>query len=48
MVLKDGVICETGTHESLLSLGGVYTQLYETQFRPALELESSSQKTSLM
>jgi len=47
MVLKDGVICETGTHESLLSLGGVYTQLYETQFRPALELESSSQKDQL-
>ena len=44
MVLKDGVICETGTHESLLSLGGVYTQLYETQFRPALDLESFSQK----
>ena len=42
LVVKDGVIKEMGTHETLLSQGGVYTELYETQFRPALELEADA------
>ena len=32
-VVKDGRIVEKGTHEQLVGAGGVYTELYETQFR---------------
>ena len=32
-VLKDGAIVERGTHDELLSQGGLYQELYETQFR---------------
>ncbi|MBR3631316.1 MAG: ABC transporter ATP-binding protein, partial [Oscillospiraceae bacterium] len=32
LVIKDGEITERGTHEELVGAGGVYTQLYETQF----------------
>ncbi len=35
LVIKDGEIVEKGTHSSLIDLGGVYTQLYETQFSKA-------------
>jgi ATP-binding cassette subfamily B protein len=37
MVLKCGEIIERGTHEQLLSREGVYKELYEKQFRHALE-----------
>ena len=39
LVVKDGVIKEQGTHEELLDLNGVYKELYETQFRLAIESE---------
>ena len=39
LVVKDGVIAESGTHEELLEKGGVYRELYETQFRKILEME---------
>ena len=39
LVVKDGVIAEQGSHESLLSLGGIYKDLYETQFRQILDME---------
>lgn len=39
LVVKDGVIKEQGKHDELLSLNGVYKELYETQFRLAIESE---------
>ena len=33
LVLKDGRIVERGVHEELVKAGGVYTELYNTQFR---------------
>ncbi len=33
LVVKDGQIVERGTHDELVGAGGVYTELYETQFR---------------
>ena len=31
LVLKDGKVCECGTHESLLAFSGIYAQMYQTQ-----------------
>lgn len=39
LVVKDGVICEQGTHDRLLEQNGVYRELYETQFKRVLEHE---------
>jgi len=36
LVVKDGEIVERGKHEELVGAGGVYTELYETQFSKAL------------
>lgn len=32
VVLKDGVMAEEGRHDQLMALGGVYAELYHTQF----------------
>ena len=32
LVIKDGVICERGTHNELVNRDGVYSELYNTQF----------------
>ena len=32
VVVKDGVICEAGDHDTLLTLGGEYYKLYQNQF----------------
>ncbi|HEX8651361.1 MAG TPA: ABC transporter ATP-binding protein [Pyrinomonadaceae bacterium] len=32
-VIKDGQVVESGTHQELLARGGLYTELYEIQFR---------------
>ena len=37
LVIENGVIEERGTHGELVASGGIYTELYETQFRQAIE-----------
>ena len=41
-VVKGGVIAEQGTHAELLEAGGVYRELYETQFRQVLAEEQDA------
>lgn len=41
LVVANGGIAEQGTHEELLSKGGIYRELFETQFRQILEMENS-------
>lgn len=38
LVIKDGVIAERGVHADLVKSGGIYTELYETQFGKALDV----------
>ena len=44
LVLKDGRIVERGKHRDLVALGGVYTELYNTQFRPDAEANAAEDK----
>ncbi len=48
LVVKDGVIKEQGSHDELLAAGGIYKELYETQFRPALEYEEQQKMSGLL
>ena len=41
LVLKGGRIVERGVHADLVHAGGTYQELYETQFKKALETEAS-------
>lgn len=41
MLLQNGVISETGTHDSLLEQSDGYRELYETQFRRVIDYENS-------
>ncbi len=43
LVVKDGTITESGTHEELLARGGTYRELYETQFRQILDYEAAKE-----
>jgi len=43
LVVKDGAIVERGQHGELVKRGGVYTELYETQFKKALEAADAAQ-----
>ncbi len=38
LVLKDGKIVEQGTHQELISRGGIYQDIYELQLRPQEEV----------
>ena len=40
LVVCGGVIAEQGGHEELLAKGGIYRELYETQFRQVIEMEA--------
>ena len=40
LVVKEGEIVERGVHKDLVAAGGTYTELYETQFKRALETEA--------
>ena len=37
LVMEKGQVVEQGTHDELLAQNGLYTSLYETQFKPAAE-----------
>ena len=39
LVIGNGTIAEQGTHDELLDQGGIYKELYETQFRVVLDHE---------
>ncbi len=39
LVVSNGKIIEQGKHEELVEAGGVYKQLYETQFRKVIDME---------
>lgn len=43
LVVQGGVIAEQGTHETLLARGGIYRELYETQFRTILDMEGGKE-----
>lgn len=47
LVVKDGVIAEQGTHDELIQKGGVYKDLYETQFRTAITYETGHEEDKL-
>jgi ATP-binding cassette, subfamily B, bacterial len=38
LVIENGQVVEAGTHEDLLAAGGLYAELYTTQFKGQEEL----------
>ncbi len=44
LVVANGSIQEQGTHEELLAQNGIYRELYETQFRKAIEYEKEKEE----
>ena len=47
-VIDEGSIVETGNHESLLALGGVYHELYMSQFRRQEDAEPEAKATEVV
>ena len=45
MLLENGVITKTGTHDELLETSEGYRTLYETQFRRVIDYENSKKET---
>jgi hypothetical protein len=46
--MENGRVANAGTHEELLAANGVYRELYETQFRRAIEAEGSAAERELL
>ncbi len=44
LVISGGKIAEEGDHEELIAMNGVYKQLYETQFRKVIDMETNRQE----
>lgn len=44
MLIKDGVIAETGNHDELLQKSEGYRELYETQFRRVIDYENQKRE----
>ena len=44
IVLEDGTIAETGTHQELLARGGIYARLYEMQFADVEDVAAPTPK----
>jgi len=47
LVLSGGVIAESGSHTDLMAQNGIYRELYETQFRKAIDYELGDRQTVL-
>jgi ATP-binding cassette subfamily B protein len=50
LVLSEGKVVEQGTHAELLALGGLYTDLYKTQFasiEPEMDMEAEAAAVAL-
>jgi subfamily B ATP-binding cassette protein MsbA len=43
-VIENGTIAERGTHDVLLAQGGLYSRLYEIQFRPQTDTDGHGQR----
>lgn len=45
LVVSNGIIAEEGNHTELMEQNGIYRELYETQFRKAIDYETGLDKT---